>query len=300
MTTRVKKIGRTFQNRNIALVFHFRSDMHNQHKMLRVFRLISMLRSRPARSLKSIASSLGISERSAYRYIDLLKDLGFHVQTDSYKRLYLDGDESTLVPFTSEEAGFLRELVLTVGKGNKLRDSLLEKLFAHSDQNAQGELIFRAHLSKMVEELTRAIREKRQVVLQKYMSANSNNIRDRKVEPVSFTNNYQRLVAFEPESMQNKTFNLERITRVRILKRGWQHEELHRYTQPDVFGFHENGKQFPVDIELSLRAALILREEFPMTAACLTPIPGTNKFRFATTVYDMRPVKRFLKGLEGE
>ncbi len=271
--------------------------MHNHQRLLRVFRLIAILQSRPARSIRHIAGVLEISERSAYRYIDLLKDLGFHVQQDGSKRIYLEAGQTT-VPFTTDEARLLRELVLTVGSRNKLRDSLLQKLYAHSDQRVHSELLQRAHLSKMVEDISRAMQEKRVVVLKKYMSAHSNDIRDRLVEPVKFTNGYQRLLAYEPESGQNKAFNLERITSVRVTRKNWMHEQDHRFTQPDVFGFHENGKKYPVDLELTLRAAVILREEYPTAASCITPIKGTGKFRFRTTVYDMRPVKRFLKGWE--
>jgi len=274
--------------------------MHNQHKMLRVFRLITMLRQRPARTIRNIALSLDISERSAYRYLDLVKDLGFHVETDSFRRVYIsehsDLPESSV--FTGEEAALIRDLVLTASPKNKLRDGILQKLYASSGLQVQSELLHRAHLSRMVEEIGRAITTKKQVVLKKYLSANSNDIRDRLVEPVKFTNGYQRLVAYEPESGQNKAFNLERITSVRVTRKNWMHEQDHRFTQPDVFGFHENGKKYPVDLELTLRAAVILREEYPTAASCITPIKGTGKFRFRTTVYDMRPVKRFLKGWE--
>jgi len=271
--------------------------MHNHNKLLRVFRLIAILQSRPARTIRHIAGALEISERSAYRYVDLLKELGFYVQTDNFKRIFIDSVQNT-VPFTSDEARLLRDLVLTVGNRNKLRDSLLQKLYAHSDQRVQSELLQRAYLSKHVEDISRAIQEKRQIVLKKYMSANSNDIRNRHVEPVKFTSGYERLVAYEPESGQNKTFNLERITSVQVLRKYWRHESEHKYTQPDVFGFHENGKQYPVDIELTLRQSLVLREEYPAAATCIEPIKGTKKFRFRAMVNDMRPVKRFLKGWE--
>jgi proteasome accessory factor C len=273
--------------------------MHNHNKLLRVFRLIAILQTRPARTLRHISGALGISERSAYRYVDLLKELGFHVQTDNFKRIFIDSVQNT-VPFTSDEARLLRDLVLTVGNRNKLRDSLLQKLYAHSDQRVQSELLQRAHLSKIVEDISRAMQEKRQVVLKKYMSAHSNDIRDRMVEPVKFTNGYERLVAYEPLSGQNKTFNLERITSVQVMKKGWKYEKEHRFTLPDVFGFHENGKSYEVNLLLTLRACVIFKEEYPAAAAHIKPVKGTKKFRFKAVVYDMKPVKRFVAGLPEE
>ena len=273
--------------------------MHNHNKLLRVFRLIAILQSRPARSVRHIAGVLEISERSAYRYIDLLKDLGFHVQQDGSKRVFLEVGQNT-VPFTSDEAMLLRDLVLTVGNRNKLRDSLLQKLYTHSDQRVQSELLQRAHLSKVVEEVSRAIQEKRVVVLKKYMSANSNDIRDRTVEPVKFTAGYERLVAYEPTSRQNKTFNLERITSVQVMKKNWRFEKEHRFAPADVFGFHENGKSYEVNLLLTLRACVMLKEEYPAAAEFIKPVKGTKKFRFKAVVYDMKPAKRFVAGLPDE
>lgn len=297
LTTGVKTRSGRLKNRIIVLISGH--SMHNHNKLLRVFRLITILQSRPARSIRHIAGVLEISERSAYRYIDLLKELGFHVQNDGSKRIFLEDGQNT-VPFTTDEARLLRELVLTTGKRNKLRDSLLQKLYAHSDQRVQGELLQRAHLSKMVEDISRAMQEKRVVVLKKYMSANSNDIRDRTVEPVKFTSGYERLVAYEPSSGQNKTFNLERISSVQVMKKNWRHEKEHRFAPADVFGFHKNGKSYQVEMLLTLRACVILKEEYPATAAFIKPVKGTGQFRFKALVYDMKPVKRFVAGLPGE
>lgn len=88
--------------------------MHIQHRMLRVFRLITMLRQRPARTIRNIAISLGISERSAYRYLDLVEELGFHVQTDSYRRLYIDDNINEALTFTQEEAMLMRDLLQNI------------------------------------------------------------------------------------------------------------------------------------------------------------------------------------------
>jgi len=56
--------------------------MLNQHRILRVLKLVRYLRGEPAKGMKQIAFHLKTSERTVYRYLDMLKDLGFEVQRE--------------------------------------------------------------------------------------------------------------------------------------------------------------------------------------------------------------------------
>jgi predicted DNA-binding transcriptional regulator YafY len=49
--------------------------MLNQHKILRVFKLISLLNKAPSKSTRTIAMMLDITKRSVYRYIDLIAEM---------------------------------------------------------------------------------------------------------------------------------------------------------------------------------------------------------------------------------
>jgi proteasome accessory factor C len=75
--------------------------MFNQNRILRVFKLISLLKSIPAKSIKRIALSLEISERSCYRYMDLLDELGFEVTKDENNKFSLKADQ-IVDPFTKD------------------------------------------------------------------------------------------------------------------------------------------------------------------------------------------------------
>jgi len=276
----------------------FKFFMSNHNKILRVFQLIGLLRTGPPRSLSSLSTTLGSTQRTVYRYLDLLKELGLLVRKDRRGLFYLEGDkEGADVPaFSSEELRFLQELVLTSGKNNKLRDAVLQKLYVQSDMHVQSELLSRAHLGKIIQDLGRAIQERKQVVLKKYHSANSNAITDRLVEPVKLMPNLDRVLCYEPASGQNKFFNVERITAVKITSKKFKYEKQHKYAQPDVFGFSDNGKSYVVDFNMTLRACLLLKEEYPMT----TPFIKSTKsgdYRFNTTVFDLRPAIRFAMGL---
>lgn len=273
--------------------------MSNHNKILRVFQLIGLLRTGPPRTLSSLSSTLGSTDRTVYRYLDLLKELGLSLRKDRKGLYYLDGgtDGQTAPTFSAEEMRFLQELVLTSGKNNKLRDTVMHKLYVHSDMKVQSDLLSRAHLGKIVQDLGRAIQERKQVVLKKYQSANSNAITDRLVEPVKLTPNMQRVLCYEPASGQNKFFNIERITEVKITPKKFKFENQHKYSQPDVFGFSDNGKSYEVDLGMTLRACVLLREEYPMASAFIKASRGPGGYRFQAQVHDLRPVVRFIMGL---
>lgn len=93
--------------------------MSNQNKILEVLQFISYLERSP---LKSIANILETTERTAYRYLDLIRDCGFKVSMDKYNRYFIESDLTSGLLFTSEEAAFLKQLVLTDGNENKLKD----------------------------------------------------------------------------------------------------------------------------------------------------------------------------------
>ncbi len=103
--------------------------MHNQHKILRVLQMISLLKKEPAKSIRFLAGILESTDRTVYRYIDLVKELGFEVQKDqNNKFLIIGGGDFETVSFSNEEAALLRDLVLSAGKDSKLKDALLQKI----------------------------------------------------------------------------------------------------------------------------------------------------------------------------
>ena len=103
--------------------------MLNQHRILRVLKLVRYLRGEPAKGMKQIAFHLKTSERTVYRYLDMLTDLGFDVQRDpSNKRVKIVGTHQDLLPFSPEENLFLAQLVRSAAQGHPLADSVLAKL----------------------------------------------------------------------------------------------------------------------------------------------------------------------------
>ena len=67
--------------------------MLNQHKILRVFKLISLLKKAPAKSTRNIALMIDTTERTVYRYIDLIIEIGFEVRKDKNNKYSIKHDD---------------------------------------------------------------------------------------------------------------------------------------------------------------------------------------------------------------
>ncbi len=269
-----------------------------QAKILRVMRLISMLQRRP-RAISELAETLDTSTRSVYRYIILLEELSMVIDKDFHNRYFIhtQSDEEGQINFTAEESTMINELVQTVAGQHPLKDSVLKKLFIHSDlKQVSGELV-KARLGKMVHDLVEANKVKQRVLLKNYHSAHSGEIRDRLVEPVGFNQAYDILIAYEVQDRMNKSFKLERISEVLPLNMPFEFEDQHKLPEQDIFGV-SGGETETVTLKLTLRAYLLLREEYPLALPYLSREDNTYLFR--GPVHGYAGVGRFVMGLPGE
>jgi hypothetical protein len=250
--------------------------MLNQFKLLRVLQLIAILQESPAKSIQHLAKLIETTDRSVYRYLDLIRACGFDVQRDAYNRYFIVGSTQQGIRFTTEEAQFLTQLVLTAGKRNKLKDAVLSKIYLASDVNIVARHLVNAKNGLIVERLAQAIANKEQVILKRYHSINSETISDRLVEPFGFTDNYHTVMAYEVTSQEDK----------------------HEQQIPDAFGFSFTGEQHTIEFALSLKAYLLLKDEYPRTLPYIKYNPKTDRYDLRITVNDRRPIERFLRGTD--
>ena len=271
--------------------------MLNQRKILRVLQFISYLEQSPSKSVTQLGSLLDTTDRTVYRYLDLVKECGFDVQRDKINRFFIVNDRNHGVRFTPEEADYLKQLVLTSGKKSKLKDAVLSKIYLSSETTIVAGHLVNAKNGKIVEHLSQAIANKEQVILKKYQSIHSETISDRVVEPFGFTDNYSTVMAFEPASSKNKTYNLDRIAAVEFNNQKCCFEREYEQQIPDAFGFAFSGEKHPIHLELPLKQYLLLKNDFPMTAPYIKYIAKKDVYELSIEVNDLAPVERFLRGL---
>lgn len=271
--------------------------MLNQHKILRVLQFISFLEQEPSKTVVQLASLLDTTERTVYRYLDLVKECGFDVQRDKINRFFIVNDRSNGIRFTPEEADYLKQLVLTNGRKSKLKDAVLSKIYLSSDATIVAGHLINAKNGKIVERLSNAIASMEQVILKKYQSINSETISDRVVEPFGFTDNYCTVMAFEPASFKNKTYNIDRIASVEFNNQKCHFESEYEQQILDAFGFAFSGKKHPVYLELPLKQYLLLKNDFPMTTPHFKFNAKKDVYELTIEVNNLAPVERFLSGI---
>lgn len=65
----------------------------NHPRIRRIILLVDALRTEPPKTITALAKHIGVSQRSVYRYLALLKELGFMVEPDEHGRPVLIGED---------------------------------------------------------------------------------------------------------------------------------------------------------------------------------------------------------------
>lgn len=269
-----------------------------QAKLLRLFQIIAVLKAGHW-TIRQLAERFDTSERTIYRYINLLEEVDFLIEKDFDNRYFIitSEDDPSQSQFSLEEMRLMKKLIQSGTDDNPLKNLLLKKLSLNSELDSMPRLFLKARLGKIVDLLADSIRSKQQVVLKNYHSAHSNEIRDRLVEPIHFGDNYQSIMALDTTDKVCKQFKLDRIGEVMGFDKPFASESLHKKKQTDIFGFTGDANTW-VTLELTLRAYLLLREEYPLALPFLSKEEG--HYLFHGPVANFEGVGRFTLGLIDE
>jgi proteasome accessory factor C len=269
-----------------------------QAKLLRLFQIIAVLKSGHW-TIKQLAERFDTSDRTIYRYINLLEEVDFLIEKDFDNRYFIitSEDDPSQAQFSVEETKLIKKLIQSGASDNPLKNLLLKKLALNSELDSMPRLFVKARIGKFVEELAEAIKNTKQVVLKNYHSANSNEIRDRLVEPIHFGDNYQSVIALDTNDKVCKQFKLDRIGEIIQIDKLFEFESLHQKNQSDIFGFTGDASAW-ITLELSLRAYLLLREEFPLSVPYIEK--QEKDYLFNGPVASFEGVGRFVLGLMDE
>lgn len=259
-----------------------------------------LLKISPPKSLHNLARMLEINIRSLYRYLDLLKEVGFVVSKDDFGKYQLEFEPALEVQILKQdEISFLQKLLMHQA-GSPLSQSIMQKLPLSIPLNDATEWLGKAMVAQTIERLSEALELKKQVLLQGYFSASSQTVRDRMVEPIRFTDDYQMLSAYDLENKEVRLFSIQRISSVLIRNQPWEFDELHQYQAPDIFGFQKAGEEDYIELDLSPRAYLFLIKEYPASQTYLRRKQRDDRFSLLAPVHDFKAPARFVLGLPHE
>lgn len=266
-----------------------------QAKLLRLFQIIAVLKSGHW-TIKQLAERFDTSERTIYRYINLLEEVEFLIEKDFDNRYFImtSEDDPSQSQFSMEETRLIKKLIQSGAGDNPLKNLLLKKLALNSEMDSMPRLFVKARLGKFVDVLAEAIKEKKQVVLKNYHSAHSNEIRDRLVEPIHFGDNYQSIIALDTNDKASKQFKLDRIGEIGETTKPFQYEAQHQKNQSDIFGFNGDANLW-ISLSLGMRAYLLLSEEFPLAVPYIEK--RDNNYYFHGPVAGFVGVGRFVLGM---
>lgn len=265
-----------------------------QAKIERVLRLISLLKERP-RTVPQLARAVNTSPRSMYRYLKLLEKLGYLLDYDEQNRYWISEGKSSTVIFTVEETAVLRPLLSGLKASSPLYASIERKIYLTSELVPLAAELLDRHRAQIVTQLNEAIKARLRVRLLRYHSSNSDTVTDRLVEPLSFTDDFSTLNAFELQSKKEKTFKVSRIEDLEVLKE--EQENTSGSSEVDLFGWTGPEPIF-VELQLTSTAYQLLVEEYPAARPYLERIKAVPySFRLSLEVRSFIGIGRFLLGL---
>ncbi|MDG5799720.1 WYL domain-containing protein [Marinilabiliaceae bacterium ANBcel2] len=266
--------------------------------------ILLMLNCKYGRTIEELAAKYSLSQRTIYRYINTFRQVGF-VVSNKYGYFKIDvqnsvaSDISELLHFNEEESFLLSKAIHSIDENIEFKSKLVKKLYSIYDTNRIIYSVVKKKDTENIYNVLQAIKKQMQVVFKGYRSGNSAQIRDRVVEPFDFTENYNAIWCFDVEDESVKLFKSARIEEVVLQKITWKYKSKHVKGITDVFRISTLEK-IKVELKLTLLAANLLLEEFPLSEKFLSRCNKSGYFYFCCDVAGFIGVGRFVLGLPGE
>lgn len=242
----------------------------------RILKLLLRVLNNPRRyTRQQLADYFGQTKAAIGSDIDIinsLPELSIHYQEPPYL-CYIEPNNkySELNTFQalSEEDRYHINQALDRSVNTRLAQQLKSKVEGLYDFQQLGFRQLRHPAIERINRLEGAKERKQQVVLVRYRS-NSNNIKNRTVEPFLINPELDTLQAFDYEHLEPRHFRLSRIERVELLETPWENEQRHFIRSTDIFRI-ANNKQYLVKLRLTVQAFNVLIEHYPMAISYTEP-----------------------------
>ncbi len=266
--------------------------------IINIFRAIRKLQR--GCSMKDLNYSLGVSEKSAYRYKSTIEELGFKLEKNPYNHRYKIIGKSDLkvdLTFSQEEVDFI---VGHLPVHETLVERIKDKLYIYSDIQAVPNRWMEVEFGKNVHGLQEAIDQSKRVELKGYSSAHTNQQTDILVEPIKMEDHYQRLYAYNPAKQKMYQYKTERIEEVDVLEQKQQFTHRHpKEIRTDLFWWVFEEESHSIRLELTRGAYHMVREEFPRIQAC-TREKKEGLFELKAEVASLKAVSSLILRYPGE
>lgn len=219
-------------------------------------------------TMRELAEMYGVSKDTIKHDFEAFSNAGLVLQYDRQYRYAFVEEKSyqqlkTLLHFSAEEQTMLEEAIDHISDHSRMGKRLKRKLGSLYDFRRLGHSYLRKPYLTKVDQLLEAQNQQRQAILVDYPSGNSNQIRDRLVEPFHTSPPDDMVHAFDVEKQELRHFRISRVKRVRITEASWQYENHHQVLPTDPFRIVDS-QQVMVHLRMSVGAKNELIERFPL------------------------------------
>lgn len=274
--------------------------MPQDNKSFRLLRLLFFLSGSYPKTRKECTEFIDIRDSAFFNYCNEIKNIGFNLFQKEGKYWIEPGERPTqmlanLLHFTEEEAYILARTIDAIDGHSIPASRLKQKLVSFLNQDKAVEAYLKKEKSEIVSVLNKAITNKKQVLLVNYSSGNSLTVRNRRVEPFEFKDDFNLVWAFDTDVKKNRQFKICRMEDVIETPFNWDSERLHRSDPVDVFRNTGELNKI-VEFELNLRARNLLTEEYPLAENYITMV-AKSRFLFKASVAKYQGPGRFVLGV---
>lgn len=254
----------------------------------RILKLLVLLLQRPGRYTKAeLAEYFGRDERTIYRDVKLLRQVGFEVSEVDGRYRLIENKQleklDRLLHFSAADRDYLRSVLEKHYPNSDQNHRILRRLERFYDFDRLGyQKLRRPYLAK-IDALQKAQDEQRVAVLRGYRSTSSNRVADRRVEPFHLMPEHDLVQTFDLDAGGLRHFRLSRFGRVELTDERWQHENQHRIQLADPFHIVSDAQEW-VRVRLTVGGYNELVERFPLTEQHILPDAEPGIYEFAAKV----------------
>lgn len=271
-----------------------------------LLKLLLLLSGSRGYTMGEISERLGANERTLYRYLRKIEDVGFYIERDDkhgkmrYRLSDFNSNNTSirkLLHFSYEELALLFNMLDNLEATTPTKEKLIKKLHTIYNVKVLNKHGKRGDLNK-IKLIGEAIEKKQPITIKNYRSSHSKTISDRIVEPFEFLEDYAGIWCYDIADNRNKQFRISRMGSVKLINRKWKFEQEHNVPFVDAFRMSSQKAICNVKIELSLKAYNLICEEFPLTNKYIKQ--KGNQYIMDIPVADFHGIGRFILGLPGE
>ena len=262
--------------------------------------LILLLTENRSYTTQELADRLGITRRNLYYYFEYLRDCGFTLVKNGC-RYRLDRSSPFFkclhenIALTRDEAAYIHRLLDSAEKHDYQALTIRAKLERQFHLEELSDPTVMRRFNRNVQQLKKAIAEKKMVTLKNYSSPHSKTVADRIVEPFMLINGGSDIRCHELRTHENKTYKISRMTEVEIMDVPWICEDQHREVYTDIFNF-AGEERHRVSLRMGQLSHNLMLEEYPASEPFIKQ-EDDRHWLLSIDVVSFRGIGRFVLGL---